>query len=404
MSDTAGLTKMHACPRCGFLLNSTESDCPYCASQRDTTTWPRERVLAVSASVLVSLFAVTGYAARIYHARTKWFAQQWCERGRAELAAGRPDEAAKSLHNTYFYNPQDISCQLDLVRALMAGKHYVEAQHHLEGVLAQDPGNGEANLALAELEAARGEYAEAVRHYHNAIYGVWPVNDEVPRANARLELVKFLLAHGANEDALGELVGLAANSASQGGAFHQQLGKLFLEAGSPDRALEEFQVAMRAGQESAETYAKAGEAAYETGKYRDALGYLEQAAPGENEKAGVEVMLADLRKVMDADPQAPGISREERLIRMEVAYDQAIIRLNECSESANSSGSNTLLKVVQAQAAGLKKTLKDPGRAPEVMEFAFDAERRALAACGSPRGGFDQTLLLLSRQAGGPGK
>ena len=403
MGDTVGLTKMHACPRCGFLLSSIESDCPYCASQRGTTTWPRERVLAVSALLLVLLFTATGYAARGYHTKTKWLAQEWCERGRAELAAGKPDEAAKSLHNTYFYNSQDISCQLDLVRALMAGKHYAEAQHHLEGVLAQDPGNGQANLALGELEAARGEYAQAVRHYHNGIYGVWPENDEVSRANARLELVKFLLAHGANEDALGELVGLAANSASQGGAFHAQLGGLFLEAGSPERALEEFQIAMRAGQENAETYAKAGEAAYETGKYRQAFGYLEQAASDEKEKTIVAATLADLRKVMDADPQAPGISREERLERMEAAYDQAIIRLNECSESTGSSASSTPLKAVQARAADLKKTLKDPGRAPEVMEFAFDAERTAQAACGPPAG-FDQTLLLLSRRAGGAEK
>src|SRR5580658_728143 len=140
MSDTAGLTKMHVCPRCGFLLDSAERACPYCASQRDTNNWPRERVLALSAFVLVLLFAATGYAAGRYHARTKWLAQQWCKRGRAELAAGRPDEAAKSLHNTYFYDPQDISCQLALVKALMAGKHYAEAQHHLEGALAQDPG------------------------------------------------------------------------------------------------------------------------------------------------------------------------------------------------------------------------------------------------------------------------
>ncbi len=399
MKDVAGMARIHACPRCGFLLESAGSDCPYCASQKDISTWPRERVLAVSAIALALLFVTAGYAARSYHRWTKRLAEKWCLRGGAELAAGRPNDAGKSLHNSYFYDPQNIPCQLELVRALMAGQHFTEARHHLQGVLAQDPGNGEASLELAELAASRGDYPAAVRHYHNAVYGVWPENDGGRRTKARLELVKFLLVHGANEEALGELMGLAANSPGGDPAVHLELGRLFLEAGSPTRALGEFRVAMRDGRGSAQTYAEAGDAAYEIGEYREAFGYLERAARDAKEKPEVEASLAALRSVINADPQVPGIGRRARLARMKTAYEFALARLNNCiASSPPSAPGRVQLDAVQARAGDLKKALKQPDRAPEVMEFVFDSEQASLLACGPPAG-FDQTLLLLSRRS-----
>ena len=140
----------------------------------------------------------------------------------------------------------------------------------------REPENGLVNLELARIAAQKGETEQALRYYHNAIYAIWPGDQEVERREIRLELIEFLLGINAKAQAQSELIALAANL-DDDPSQHVRVGDLFLQAQDYEHALAEYRLSLKADRHNAAALAGAGRAAFELGRYDLAQRYLQAA-------------------------------------------------------------------------------------------------------------------------------
>ena len=274
------------CPKCGQLIPLGEADCPHCRVEDSAQNHPPETVL----------FLLPGwpghpiYSHRFHGSR---FPRQATTVGtgilrarEANLKAGQPEQAIIDFRTALIYSHDNDDYQLHLAQALLAANHAEEARVYLSELWERHPEGAVVNLELGRLSARARDIDQALRYYHNAIYGEWEgaiVSQQ--RREARLELYQFLLSRGAKSQAEAELEALAAELPADAN-LHTQVGNLFLKSGQFNRALSEYTAALNVDKNHLEALAGAGEAEFHLNNFRYALPYLWRA--------------------MKHDPQTPG--------------------------------------------------------------------------------------------------
>jgi tetratricopeptide (TPR) repeat protein len=168
-----------------------------------------------------------------------------------------------------------------------------------------------------------GDEKEATRYYRNAIFGSWDSDPARRRREVRLELCKFLLAHGETTDAKAELAALAADIPPDDVALHGQTGQLLSQAGAPAKALLEFESMLRTDPRQSEWLEEAGRTAYAAGDYAKAETYLARAVR-ENPSDGILSLHQTAREVLTSDPFQAGLTDQERAQRSEMHRPQHI--------------------------------------------------------------------------------
>jgi tetratricopeptide (TPR) repeat protein len=250
----------------------------------------------------------------------------------------------------------------------------------------------------------RGETDQALRYYHNAIYAIWPGDQQVEAQNARLELIEYLLAIKAMTPAQGELIALAANL-DDDPAMHARVGDLFLQAHDYEHALTEYRLSLKADQHNSAALAGAGTAAFQLGRYDPAERYLEAAVTANPDDLQSADRLKTTELVLKMDPFRRQISVDQRHRIVIEAFTAAGERLNSCAAVGNATGtasSATSKPRLADEWAQMKPQITAQGlrRNPDLVETAmslvFDIERQANAACGSSTG-IDMALLLISK-------
>lgn len=128
-------------------------------------------------------------------------------RGTAFLGKGDMPAARQSFEKALAKNPAYFPAAASLARLDLIDKKPEEARKRFEKLIATDPKNAQAFLALAELKARSGEKPEDVAAFINKAIEASPVD-----VSARLALVNFYLATkepkkavAAAQDALGAL-------------------------------------------------------------------------------------------------------------------------------------------------------------------------------------------------------
>jgi tetratricopeptide (TPR) repeat protein len=403
-----------ACPRCGQAIPEGQSDCPYCARPHSWWTVQRETLLVASIVGLVILFAITGVAANFYHAKQKALAQEWFVRGEQALKAGNASKALEDFHTTLAYAPDSYVYRLRLAQALMAAHRTDEARSHLLTLWRDEPGNATVNLELARLAVDENDTSDALRYFHNAIYGVWSHNPEEQRRQVRLELCQYLIRQGARYQAQSELIALAGELPSNA-ALHVQVAGLFLKAGDPARSLDEYREALVIDRHSEDALVGAGEVAFQMGNYSLAASYLDRAARSESAPPQAEEMLKTARLVLELDPYSRRLPRAEADRRVLHAYQIASARLSACLKSrglspqpAPNQQPNALQTLEQnAQKLGKKAHPYVLSRNPDLrlnfMDLVSGIEETTEKQCGAPSGE-DRALLLIARMQGGSGQ
>ncbi len=397
------------CPQCGQEIPPEHKTCPRCAEVGGWWTLPRDTVLLLSFPVLVLFFVVTGFAARFYHAKQRALAEEWYVRGEADLKGGRAPQAIEDLHTALVYSRDNTLFRQRLAQALIAADRRDEARVYLLNLWEREPGDGTVNLELARLAVHKGNFGDAVRYFHNAIFGVWEENPEQQRRKVRLELCEFLLSRGARREAQAALIELAGDLPKDP-RLYTHVGSLFLRAEDYNRALAIFRQALQLERRQPAALAGAGEAAFQMANYRDARRYLEQAVRADPENQRASQLLETARTVLNVDPFRRGLSSAERARRAVQAFQQGLERLRKCSqtraEALEGPQPMTELQVIYARAADMRprireRTLRrDSGLLMSAMDLVFDIEEFAARACGSPTG-TDLALLLVARQHGG---
>jgi tetratricopeptide (TPR) repeat protein len=402
------------CPQCGRTIPKGQIVCRCSIRPRRYWLHSRETILLLCVLGLVIAFAVTGFAARLYHGRRAELARSWFDRGNAELIASRPAAALSDFRAALVYAQRELppdeqqKYELEFVQALIATGNRDEARSYLLDMWDRAPGNSAVNLELARLAARMGSEADAKRYYNGAIDGVWDRNagDVLQkRIDARLELYQYLMDHGEKTEAQSELLATAA-ALPPDATLHAMVGRLMLQTGQPQPALEQFGQALRLDSRNYEAMAGAGEANFQLGNDRDAIRYLENAIrldlqqkrrPGsqtadsarEAEQAQVMQDLAIAQATLALDPTRPGLDPPERARRAIRDYDAALMRIQSCAKEhgiALPQPSRNLTSFTRAASddlaiAALARHMEqlDP-----LMEFTFELESAATESCGAP--------------------
>jgi tetratricopeptide (TPR) repeat protein len=359
-------------------------------------------ILALLSALTVVSFLAVGGLSRIYHSQRESLGNRWFMRGAADLKQQHFELAVNEFRTALLYSRNSYAYQFDLAEALIGLKRTNEAYAYLINLWGREPENGLVNLELARIAVQRGETDQALRYYHNAIYAIWPGDQEAEGRNARLELIEYLLAIKAMTPAQGELIALAANL-DDDPAMHARMGDLFLQAHDYEHALAEYRLSLKVDQHNSAALEGAGTAAFQLGRYDLAQRYLEAAVtanPGDLESSD---RLKTTELVLKMDPFQRQISVDQRHRIVVEAFAAAGERLNSCTAMGNSTGTASSAKPrladewaqmkPQITAQGLRR---NPDLVETAMSLVFDIERQANAACGSSTG-IDMALLLISK-------
>lgn len=397
------------CPRCGQLYPATETDCPVCTRPKGFLwSLERETLVLVSILLLAVFFVITGFTVKRYHAEQAALGGRWYQRGEAALRANRPEEAVDDFHTALIYARDNSVYQLRLAEALVRSNHLAEAGVYLRTLWDRQPGNGTVNLELARLSANSHDVPEAIRYYHNAIFGVWDNDPEAQRRQVRIELCKFLLDEGERNAAESELIALEAELPPEAG-LHTQIGLMFMQVEDYRRALQQFQQALKLSPKQTRAWSGAGEAAYQLADYAKARRYFQRAVEinPKNLEAVRKLEISNL--VLELDPFQRRLSQNERGRRTIAAFKQALSRLTQCAQSqgvnlqaqqAASPLASMYSKVKKMQPKVSSRNLRsNPDLINNVMDLVMQMEESAQQTCGTPPAP-DQALLMISHTRG----
>jgi len=362
--------------------------------------------LVLSALAIAAFAAVLGLTTR-FHSWQASLAERMYGRGEHDLQTGRAAAAIEDFRSALAFDRDNPLYQFRLAQALEAEGRFDEAESYLINLWEHQPQNGMVNVQLARLAAHRQSTNRALRYYHNAIYGIWDSNPDENRRAARFELIEFLLKQKARTQVQSELIAMEAGLPSDP-QLHLKVAELFLEIDDYANALAQFRQALQLDRKNVQATAGAGEAAFDLGRYRTAVRYLESAVAGNQKDEVSSKKLKTARLILETNPFQRSVSLAQRKRRVENAYKAASTHLNTCmqgrSASASPSPAESPVEKLYNQETTLKRKLR--GRALDdldflenVMDFVFEVEERT-ADCGSPTA-LDEALLLIGRNREG---
>jgi len=370
-------------------------------------------LLAVTVSALAGVNALV----RRFDSWQNTLARRMNQRGQIALQAGQAALAINFFRSALAFNRDYSDALLNLAESLIAENRLDEAEAYLRTLWERKPEDGTINLELGRLAARRHKLTDALRYYHNAVYGIWSNDPVQNRIAARFELINFLLQQNAVTQAESELIAMESGLPPDS-QLHTKVAQLFLNIGDNRSAENEFLQALKLDHNNATAAAGAGRAAFDLGHYRTAILYLDAALAKTPHDQPTQEMLDTARLVLENDPFLRNLSALERDERILKSYRVAANRLDACltakdanttsptsnaeaAPRANSALQNLVTRERQLRSQMHPATLmKNPELPAAAMSFVFDIEEQTAQLCGKPSG-IDQALLLIGRNREG---
>ncbi len=346
------------------------------------------RIFAALCVIAVAAFIATRTFAAANRRTAQADASRWHQIGAAQLAAGDPSGALAAFRRASLVDRDNRTYRFALADALRRSGDDAAALDVLRRLRESVPEDVAVNASLARLEAARGSVEDAVRYYQTAILGLWQPARIDERRALRVELIEFLLAHGAPERALAEALKLSGEIPDEA-ADHVRAGQLLRRAGSPARAEAQFSAALRRDPRDPAALAGAGEAAFATGEYEHARDYLRRISGGTgNERLAISQL------VLDIDPLLPRLTARERDRRLARAVDELQARAAGC---ANAAAVQQALADLQHTFAAAHATSAD-NLGPDLSRVAGLA--RGVSTACPPAQPIDRAIVLIAARHG----
>jgi tetratricopeptide (TPR) repeat protein len=349
---------------------------------------------------VISFVAVTGLS-RAYHAQRDSLGERWFTRGVVDLNARKYDSAVTEFRSALLYSRDNYTYQLNLAEALIGLKRTGEAAAYLANLWERQPEDGVVNLELARIAVQKAQTEQALRYYHNAIYAVWPSDQEGKRRETRLELIEFLLNTGAKAQTQSELIALQEDLGDNP-LQQERVGDLFLGVQDYERALAAYRQSLKLDRDNRAVLAGAGFAAFQLGRYSLAQRYLETAIAGDPNDRRSADLLKMTEEVLEMDPFRRQLSAAQRAKIVVSAFTTAGERLRACgaargialpTESQSSLAGNWAKMKPQISEGELRR---NPDLVESAMDLVFDIERQTNATCGTPAGA-DMALLQIAK-------
>ena len=263
------------------------------------------------AAILLGMFAVDQFLAKLQTTELEREAQSLYERGERLLAEGRPGDALAPLQRAHTLARDNRTFQLALARALLATGRRSEVEASLRDLLEREPNAGQTNLVMARLMAQEGNSAEADAYYHRALYGRWPPGSKT--TSVRRELIDYLARQGARQELLPEL--LLLENEDRGASIDPKVASLFLLAGSPNRAAEVYRALLRRNPGDVEAYKGLGEAELAQGDFHRAQASFVEALRRKPGDPNVIKRLQFTSELSGLDPTARRLPSRTKLER-----------------------------------------------------------------------------------------
>lgn len=393
----------------------TENPVPQTAA-RTPGMYHRERVLIACVVLLVALFAFTAFIARQYHRTVHRLGDDWYAKGETAMRAAQTSDAVADYRNALVYKPDDEGFQFHLALALAGAGREDEARSYLLTLLTESPGSGPINLALARVAVNLKNHSDAIRYYHNAIYGVWSTDPLAQRWAVRRELCEYLLNQRDIQDAEPDLIALAQETPPSDSGRENISGDLLSRAGMWSRALAAYRAALAVNRRDTSALAGAGRAAFQLAMYSDAAGYLQHLPEPNRSASDVSDILGLSQQAATMNALRPGLRASEAAKRATKALSVAEARISSCAQTkgeplpANPRATTppTDLQTFYATAKQNRQIWSEmnlaqhPDQVVAAMTFAVQAEKAASAECGPPQTVADHALTLIANSAARP--
>jgi tetratricopeptide (TPR) repeat protein len=291
------------------------------------------RTLMLTMIAIGVLFSVDTFLAKKEKQESHVESERFYQAGQKAMQQGAPQIAVEQFTAAYAIARDNHEYQIALAEALIASGRLPEAEDTLSDLLQKDGTNGPANFAMARALVKEGRTAEGISYYHRAIYGQWGQSDVAHRRVARFELVDLLAAQNDKEALLAELLPLQ-EQAPDDAATQLKLGRLFITAGSPARAIPLFRAVLQQNTAKPDAYAGLGEAEFVQGDYRAALADFLQASHFRPEDSAIKSRIELSRQLLTLDPNLRGLSAEEQHRRSLALLDLILREVRDCTASA----------------------------------------------------------------------
>jgi tetratricopeptide (TPR) repeat protein len=379
----------------------------------------KRKLILRDVTALLSLFAITATLAVLtfllfnsFSTHRHELAQRWLARGRAQMAAGRPEQAVQALRSALEYEEghREVDLQreteIELATALAAAGHDAEAMAYFNTLLEAEPGNGLINLQLARLATKQGHEEQAVESYQRALDGTWQGDGYLRRLSVRLELARYLLSRHEAWRARSELI-TASGNAPDDPNIKLEIAGLLEQAQDPQDAFEIYRRLSLNRPDRLEGLEGAGRTAAALNRYLLAREYLTKAlnnpwleARPAAEREAVRNALADAVHLLALYP-GPELSARARAERILHNVDTARARMTDCSAATAEGNPPALASLANRwQAVPSKLTVRtleeDPELEQTLMTLVYGTEKTTLQTCGNPTGE-DALLLQIAR-------
>ena len=306
------------CGRCGRPL--LDGRCALCTQTAFGRFIRHEvTVLITLCALAAAAFLLTRVVARAAEHQRVADAETWFRVGGRALDEGHLAVAVEALGRASSIDRGNREYRLALARALVGDGQDEAALGLLAQLRAAAPEDPEANLALARLEARRGQVADAVSYYRRALYGSWEPERLAERERLRVELIRYLLQRRMHDRALAELLVLAADL-PEDAAPQIETAELLMAAGDPARARVLFTRALGLDGQNATAIAGAARAAIALRDFTGASRLLRAAADPTAEISSLRELV---ELVQASDPLEARISAAERRRRVSAALSWA---------------------------------------------------------------------------------
>ena len=371
---------------------------------------------ALVATAILGFVAVSRLVTRL-KGNEKRIAFHAFEAGMAAYQASDPERALDDFRAALSYDRDNPTYQLSLARALRDAGRLDESESYLVHLWEGSPQDSTINLALARLATRRRSIDDALRYYHNAIYGAWPTDPDANRRQTRFELIDFLLQQKAFAQARGELIALT-QVLPPDRSVHLAIAERFREAQDLPNALAQYEVALKLDHKDPEALTGAGQVAFELGRYKSAQRYLQKAVELNPKDDELRQHLESASLVLDTDPFLRRISDAERNRRLVSAFAHAGERLRACAQQVQVA----LPSPSPAKGPQLRAPAPPTGSLPDLwyrwnaarrdlrqlntasnadmpdmlMDLVSQIEQQTAQQCGQPSGQ-DLALMLISR-------
>ncbi|MBV9762860.1 MAG: tetratricopeptide repeat protein [Acidobacteriaceae bacterium] len=357
---------------------------------------PRLGLILIVLAVIGALAALDLFLENAEQSEMSVQARHTFAQGVQLLQSGDATGAVEALRRAHAMERKNLAYEMELIAALTAAGKTAEAEPLMNEVLDADRNDGAANLIAARLRLKEGNLLDAEAYYHRAIYGEWPQDGTSHRIAARMQLIGLMVEKNQKQELLAELLPLQ-EQAKNDPSLQSRLGRLFLIAGSPGRAAEQFRTLVRAHPASAEAYEGLGDAELEQGDYRAARAAFAAALSRKPKDSALDAKLQLAATLASLDPTPRGLASSEKYQRSLRILGWAQQDLEKCIQMTGAAPADTQQTLLANAALAMNRPPSQPTNemAEALLSLAERIWQARLAACGAATTNDEEPLRLV---------